>query len=134
MPGVGEALLSLSGSTYLVKSMADDFFDKKRFEQFQQRYRIQMQFKGFRRAILSTLRNRMLESFIEEYRHVGRLGTPTLLLWGRNDTTVPLWHSDDLRTAVPQAEFHVVDDCSHLPHYEKPEETNALLEKFLRSI
>jgi pimeloyl-ACP methyl ester carboxylesterase len=118
MPGVGEVLLSLGGSTYLVKSMAADFFDKKLVEQFQQRYRIQMQFKGFRRAILSTLRNRMLESFIEEDRHVGRPGrTPTLLLWGRNDTTVPLWHSHELRMAIPQAEFHVVDDCWHIPHY-----------------
>lgn len=133
MPGVGEALLSLGGSTYLVKSMAADFFDKKLVEQFQQCYRIQMQFKGFRRAILSTLRNRMLESFIEEYRQVGRLGTPTLLLWGRNDTTVPLCHSDELRKAIPQAEIHVIDDCSHIPHYEKPEETNALLQEFLRN-
>ncbi len=134
MPGVGEALLSLGGGSYLVKRMATDFFDKKLVEQFKQLYRTQMQFKGFRRAILSTLRNRMLESFIEEYRQVGRLGTPTLLLWGRYDTTVPLWHSDELCTAIPQAEFHAIDDCSHIPHYEKPEETNALLQEFLRSV
>jgi pimeloyl-ACP methyl ester carboxylesterase len=134
MPGVGEALLSLGGSAYLIRSMAADFFDKKSVEQFQQRYRIQMQYKGFRRALLSTIRNNMLESFIDVYRSVGRLGTPILLLWGRHDHTVPLWHSDELRKVVPHAEFHVVEDCSHIPHYEKPKETNALLLEFLRNI
>ena len=133
MPGIGEVFFSLAGEGVLVRSVASDIFDKKLVEQFQQCYRIQMQFKGFRRAILSTLRNRMLESFIEEYRQVGRLGTPTLLLWGRNDTTVPLWHSDELRTAIPQVEFHVIDGCSHIPHYEKPGETNAHLQEFLRN-
>jgi pimeloyl-ACP methyl ester carboxylesterase len=133
IPGIGEALLSLGGSGYLIRRMASDLFDKRLVEHFQQRYRIQMQYKGFRRAILSTLRNGMLGSFIEEYRSTGRLNKPTLLLWGRHDTTVPLWHSDELRAAIPHCEFHIIDDCSHIPHYEKPEETNTLLLAFLRN-
>lgn len=132
MPGVGEALLFLAGEGVLVRSVASDIFDKKLVEHFQQLYRIQMQYRGFRRALLSTIRNNMLESFIGVYRSIGRLGTPALLLWGRHDTTVPLWHSDELRKAIPHMEFHVIQDCSHIPHYEKPEETNALLLKFLR--
>ena len=132
-PGVGDALLILAGEGVLVRGMAADFFDPKLVDQFQQRYRIQMQYKGFRRALLSTIRNNMLESFISIYRNIGKLGTPTLLLWGEHDTTVPLWHSDELRTAIPHAEFHVIQDCSHIPHYEKPEETSALLLEFLRN-
>ena len=132
-PGVGDALLILAGEGVLVRGMAADFFDQKLVDQFQQRYRIQMQYKGFRRALLSTIRNNMLESFIGVYRSIGRLGTPTLLLWGEHDTTVPLRHSDELRRAVPHTEFHVIQYCSHIPHYEKPEETNALLLEFLRN-
>ena len=132
-PGLGETFLYLAGEGVLVRGMAADFFDQKLVEQFQQRYRIQMQYKGFRRALLSTIRNNMLESFIGVYRSIGRLGTPTLLLWGEHDTTVPLRHSDELRRAVPHTEFHVIQDCSHIPHYEKPEETSALLLEFLRN-
>lgn len=131
-PFLGETILSLAGTGGMVKNIASDFFDKKLVEQFQQRYIVQMQFKGFRRAILSSIRNNMLESFLGTYRKVGTFNTPVLLLWGRHDTTVPLEHSQEICTAIPTAEFHIIEDSSHIPHYEKPEETHALLLDFLR--
>jgi pimeloyl-ACP methyl ester carboxylesterase len=91
-----------------------------------------MKYKGFMRAILSTIRNGMLDSFYETYQRLGKLQKPTLLVWGKNDTTVPFAHSDDIRAAMPHAEFHAVEDCGHIPHYEKPEIFNPILEKFLR--
>lgn len=130
-PFIGEAILGLVGSGGMLKMIAADFFDRKLVEDFQQRYRVQMQFKGFRRALLSTIRNGMLDSFIGIYRKVGMLGKPVLLIWGRRDTTVPLSHSDDLRAAIPDVDFHIIEDCSHIPHYEKPAETNVLLLDFL---
>jgi pimeloyl-ACP methyl ester carboxylesterase len=133
MPLVGEALFGLAGGGYLMRSVASDLFDKQLVEQFQQRYRVQMQYKGFRRAILSTIRNNMLESFLDVYREVGNLNKPVLMLWGRHDTTVPLQHSDELRNAIPQAEFHIIENCSHIPHFEQPEKTNARLLTFLRN-
>ena len=102
-------------------------------EHFVQRYMVQVQYKGFRNAILSTVRNNTIGCCIETYRQVGALGKPTLLIWGRHDTTVPLSHSDDLRAAVPGIEFHIIEDSSHIPHYERPEETNAILLDFLRN-
>jgi len=131
-PYVGEAILGLVGSGGMLKNIALDFFDKKLVDHFQQRYLVQMQFKGFRRAILSTVRNNMLESFLDNYRKVGSLNKPVMLIWGRHDSTVPLKHSEDICRAIPNIEFHVIEDCSHIPHYEKPEETNALLLEFLR--
>jgi pimeloyl-ACP methyl ester carboxylesterase len=94
----------------------------------------QAQYKGFRNAILSTIRNNVTGGCIETYRQVGSLGKPVLLLWGRHDTTVPLRHSDDLRAAMPGLAFHIIEDCSHIPHYEKPEQTNAILLDFLRKV
>lgn len=131
-PLVGEAILGLVGSGGMLKNIASDVFDKKLGENFQAKYLLQMQFKGFRRAILSTIRNNMLESFIGTYRKIGALNKPVMLIWGRHDTTVPLRHSDDLRAAMPNIEFHIIEDCSHIPHYEKPAETNAILLDFLR--
>jgi len=131
-PVVGEVILSLAGRRSLTRNIASDFFDRKLVEHFQERYLLQMQFKGFKRAILSTVRNNMLESFIGTYRHVGLLDKPVLLIWGRHDTTTPLAHSEDICAAIPDVEFHIIEDCSHIPHYEKPEETNALVLEFLR--
>ncbi|MGC8856637.1 MAG: alpha/beta fold hydrolase [Anaerolineae bacterium] len=131
LPGIGELALALFGQESLVRGIASDFFDPTLVAEFQERYRVQMQFKGFRGAILSTVRSGMLGSFIEVYREVGKLGKPTLLIWGKNDTTVPLDHSRDLLVAVPHAEFHLIEACGHIPHYERPQEVNPILLQFL---
>ena len=131
-PGIGEALLNMAGNGGMIKTIASDLFDKKLVDHFVQRYMIQLQYKGFRNAILSTVRNNVIGGCIETYRQVGSLGKPVLLLWGRHDTTVPLRHSADLRAAMPGVTFHIIEDCSHIPHYEKPEQTNAILLDFLR--
>ena len=131
IPLVAETIFGLAGSASLVKSIASDFFDPALVEHFQARYKVQMEYRGFMRAILSTLRNDMLGSFIEIYRGVGGLNKPVLLFWGRNDRTVPFEQSTDLRLAIPNAEFHVIENCGHIPHYEKPEEVNPVLVEFL---
>jgi pimeloyl-ACP methyl ester carboxylesterase len=91
-----------------------------------------LQYKGFRRAILSTIRSGLLESFLDVYKQIGKMDKPVLLLWGRDDPTVPIRHSTLLRAAMPQTEFHVLANCGHAPHHEKPDEVNPILLEFLR--
>jgi pimeloyl-ACP methyl ester carboxylesterase len=133
-PFLGEALLHLLvGSSGIIQKMSSNFLKGQHVdESLQERYLVQLQFKGFKRAILSTIRNNTVGSCLDIYRTVGRLNKPTMLFWGRNDTTVPLQHSDDICAAIPNIEFHIFEGCSHIPHYEKPEETNPLLLEFLR--
>ena len=131
-PWIGKTVSSLISNGRIVNTIAADFFDQKLIEEFQDRYLVQMQFKGFRRAILSTIRNKMLASFVDTYRKVGALHKPVMLIWGRHDTTIPLTQSEDICAAIPNLEFHIIENCSHIPHYEKPEETNPLLWEFLR--
>lgn len=132
LPILAEFAFGQLGSAGFVNGIAKDFFDPLLVEHFQARYKNQMQYKGFMRAILSTIRNDMLGSFLEMYRSLGKLETPALLLWGRNDKTVPFEQSGLLREALPHAEFRVVENCGHLPHYERPDEVNPILINFLR--
>jgi pimeloyl-ACP methyl ester carboxylesterase len=132
MPLLGEAIASLIRSDRLNNSLAASFFEREFVEHFQPRYIPQMQFKGFRGAILSTIRNHMLDSFLDIYERIGKMDKPVLLFWGRNDPTVPFKHSDALRAAMPNMEFHAIEDCGHIPHYEKPDEVNPILLEFLK--
>lgn len=131
IPFIGELALGLFGSASMIKGVASDLFDQKTVEHFQAQYKIQMQFKGFKYALLSTMRNGMLESFYETYAHVGALQKPTLLFWGINDNTVPFSHSKIILQAMPHTEFHAIENCGHIPHYEKPGITNPILLEFL---
>ncbi len=131
IPFFGELVFGLFGSAGMLKGVASDMFNHQIVEHFQNQYRIQMQFKGFKRAILSTIRSGMLESFYKTYVRVGELKKPTLLFWGRQDKTVPFEHSQSVRQAIPHAKFHVIENCGHIPHYEKPEIVNPILLEFL---
>jgi len=132
LPVVGEVILSLVRSDGMAVKIAS-FFNHELVEEFRSRYIVSMQYKGFRRAILSTIRNHMLDSFLDVYECIGKMDKPVLLFWGREDPTVPFKHSNLLRAAMPNLEFHAIENCGHLPHHEKPEEVNPILLQFLKS-
>lgn len=131
-PGFGELAFGLFGSGQMARSVKTDFYDPANIKAFVNQYMVQMKYKGFMRAILSTVRNGMLGDFSSTFSEVGNQDTPTMLLWGRDDKTVPFTHSKDILAAIPQAHLHAFDHCGHLPHYEKPDEVNPLLSEFLR--
>ncbi len=131
LPGVGELAIGLFGSVALLRDVASGVFGPDLVAEFQRRYRVQMKYKGFRRALLSTMRYGMLGDFSAAYGAVGQAGTPTLLFWGENDATVPFSYSQAVCAAIPQAVFQPVAGCGHTPHYEKPEEVNPRLLEFL---
>jgi len=130
-PLLGELILGLGGDKFLLDSMAADFFDPALIRHFLERYKPQMKIKGFKRALLSTIRNNMLGDFSETYRRAGMQNTPTLLLWGRDDATVPFAHSALVAKFIPRAELRVIENTGHIPHYEKPGEVNPILLEFL---
>ena len=67
------------------------------------------------------------------YARVGALGTPTLLIWGVQDSTVSIDHAPGVRKAIPQAQYHPVERAGHLPHMERTDVVNPVLISFLRS-
>ncbi len=131
LPGISELILGLAGTEKMVNSVITYFFDTEYIKQFQDQYLVQMSIRGFKRAILSTLRNRMVNGFPMIYKQLGRLQIPIMLLWGRNDQTLPLEQSEPLLKLIPKVEFHVIENSGHIPHYERPDFVNPILIRFL---
>lgn len=131
VPILAETVFGWMGTEAMVKAAGKDFYDPKLVDHFIGKYKVQMQYKGFKRALLSSIRNNMLNSFVKAYKQVGKMDLPVQLFWGRDDGTVPFEHSNDLRAAMPNVEFHVIENCGHIPHYEKPDEVNPILLEFL---
>ncbi|MFL6406503.1 MAG: alpha/beta fold hydrolase, partial [Nitrososphaeraceae archaeon] len=65
----------------------------------------------------------------------GRLSNitaPTLLVWGENDTTIPLAEYAHQYNGIPNMEeLVVIKNCRHIPHVEKPAAFNRIVLKFL---
>jgi len=56
-PYLGEFLMAVSTAPSLPEGQLADFYDPSRFPDWPEKYRVQMQYKGFRRALLSTMRH-----------------------------------------------------------------------------
>ncbi len=59
------------------------------------------------------------------------IAVPTLLIWGEEDPALPVQLAYRLKRVWSEMELHVLPDCGHFPHEEKPKEVNTLLLKFL---
>lgn len=60
-----------------------------------------------------------------------KIKCPTIVVCGRDDAATPLFLSEEMAAAIPGAELIVVEQCGHLVTMEKPEETNAVLKRWL---
>jgi pimeloyl-ACP methyl ester carboxylesterase len=132
VPGISELALGLLGTEKMVQNLASDFFDASEIERFRERYRVQMQFRGFKRAIISTLRGNSLNGFPDVYRRLGKLQMPVLLIWGRQDRTLPVEQSASILQMVPRARFEIIENCGHIPNCEQPAVVHPLLIDFLQ--
>jgi pimeloyl-ACP methyl ester carboxylesterase len=109
----------------------DDFKYPEKFPGWVDKYKVQMQYKGFRHALISTRNNYSKDSIIANYQALGSLQKKILLIWGREDQTVPFQYSDSLRKILP-VDFFPVDDARHLPYLEKPALVNQKIISFLK--
>jgi pimeloyl-ACP methyl ester carboxylesterase len=62
-----------------------------------------------------------------------KIGCPTIVVCGRDDAATPLLLSEEMAAAIKGSELIVVEQCGHLVTMEKPEETNAILKRWLGS-
>jgi 2-hydroxy-6-oxonona-2,4-dienedioate hydrolase len=70
------------------------------------------------------------ERFFEP-RVMTHLACPTLVLWTRHAVTQSWELGRSVAEAIPNAEFHAIDECGHWPHFERPEIVNELMLEFL---
>ena len=109
----------------------DDFKYPEQFPGWVDKYKVQMQYKGFRRALISTRNNYSADSIISNYHTLAGLQKKILLIWGKEDETVSFQYSDSLRKILP-VDFFPVDDARHLPYLEKPALVNQKIISFLK--
>lgn len=132
LPGVGEYLMRLVGDKSIRDGMAENFYDPSFLPGFAEKFEPQLQYEGYQYAILSTLRHMPMQSLESSFKAVGASGKPVLLIWGREDHTVPYETSEKAKAAIPQAELVTVEEAAHTPNYEKPEIVNAAMLDFLK--
>jgi len=109
-----------------------DFLHPERFPDWPERYRVQLRYRGFRRARLSDLRSNVDADQRDELQEVGRIRRPVLVIWGQQDPNVPFELSASLMAVIPDARLVEVDQAGHLPQWEQPDVVQPAIIAFLR--
>jgi pimeloyl-ACP methyl ester carboxylesterase len=134
LPVIGPFIFQTMAVPTMDEGQATDFIEPARFPDWAERYRTQMRYRGFGRALRSTQLERRGLDTDTLYRRVAAGGFPVLLIWGVKDSTVPYERSALVRKAIPTADFHAIEGAAHLPILEQAARTDSIILSFLGRI
>ncbi|MCM3870644.1 MAG: alpha/beta hydrolase [Pyrinomonadaceae bacterium] len=130
-PLIGDILSPLLlGSRQLLKRRMKRVYDRHSWVLDDQRLEARHQplrTASAHRAIIRTVR-RWDADRVQREAHL--ITQPTLLLWGDNDTEVPLCYGEQLHDAIRDARLIVFRECGHLPHEEFPHAFTEVVAEF----
>jgi pimeloyl-ACP methyl ester carboxylesterase len=86
---------------------------------------------GARHALLQTAKQCIPSNLDDIIAKLPTLTVPTLIVWGREDQVIPLIVGQLLYELIPNSTLEVIEKCGHVPQEEKPDETVALISRFL---
>ena len=64
-------------------------------------------------------------------KRIGKLHTPTLIVWGEQDLMIPVETGRRLQRLIPNSKLEIIAECGHLPTLEQPAEFVSRTLKFL---
>lgn len=79
-------------------------------------------------TIKRLLSNRTAEYLGDNLRSIH---APTLIIWGREDSVVPLANAERFHTTIAGSQMVIIEESGHLPQIEKPSEFNKAVLEFL---
>lgn len=114
-----------SETTHVTQTERDDFTRK---------FAYALQYKGFVRCTLSSLRNTILktEDVTNAYAEVAKQGIPVLCIWGTDDKTMPFYQTARFREVLPKAKLVTFDGSGHIFLFDEGERTMQTVLAFLR--
>jgi pimeloyl-ACP methyl ester carboxylesterase len=62
---------------------------------------------------------------------LGKIGVPTLIVWGARDQIMPIECGYLYQEAIPGARLRVIEQCGHWPHFEQPQALAEIIREFL---
>jgi len=118
---IGQLLLPEITPRALVKSSLEENYADPGLitEELVDRYWETLRFPGNRKAAVDRAK---VDRERDKWKEVGNLKMPVLLLWGEQDSVVPLSHGKAFDLAIPDSRLIIYPDAGHLPMEETPEQ------------
>lgn len=112
-----------------LSNQSTDFYRPENFPGWNDKYKVQMKYKGFIHSLIST-RYHYKANPADQFKKITESKIPTLLIWGKEDPTIPFSESTVVIEALHPT-FLPVEKVGHLPHMEAPAVVMPALLDFL---
>lgn len=133
LPLLGPYLMRAVGDRTLLKNIHKGLHTPDNIPEYLDKFKTQMAYRGYKRAIGSTLRHFDLSNQAAEFKKAGQHPRPVQVFWGKADRIVPYANSAKVLEALPRAALFSVADANHALPYENADAINPVLVSFLVS-
>ncbi|WP_171022272.1 alpha/beta fold hydrolase [Thalassotalea litorea] len=123
---------------FVVPSMADsqseDFVEPDNYPLWNEKYKSQMQYEGFRFALLATARDFLQTDPMADFRAIDQFSIESMLLWGAEDKVFDIKNQSLVSDALGKTNKSItISNAGHALHFERANEVNPLIAEFLLS-
>lgn len=133
LPLIGEPFFRVIGDRALKARIPGYSRDQRVTARVQARFLPELSYQGFKRCLLSAIRNVPIHGAEYLYRFTNTRDVPMQVIWGRHDPVTPMPSEELVREVFSRADLRLLDGVGHLPHFERPGETAAMILDFLRA-
>jgi len=132
LPIIGDWLIQVLGRRMLQGSLSGSSSENQgsALPDLKENFEVQLQYDGYLRALLSTIRHFPMNAMVSEYETVGRSDIPVFSIWGGLDETIPIANTERLEIAIPNAEIEVIEDGTHAITYSAADKVATALVTF----
>ncbi|WP_436490005.1 alpha/beta fold hydrolase [Chitinophaga sp. ARDCPP14] len=129
IPVVRDVLMSGYWYPRSVENQRKEFVNQPLFNNYAERLKYFMNFRGYKRITLSSWMHMLNQSqlYLLEKIPAGKM----LLIYGKQDPFFPKEKLSSYTALYPTLEVHEVDSAGHMPHFEQPQEVNEMMWKYL---
>ena len=81
--------------------------------------------------MLSITRKQFFDTLIEEIKELGLKDVPTLIVWGREEKSIPLATGEEMHRILTGSRLEILDQAGHCAHDDQSDLFNQLVLDFL---
>lgn len=133
LPGIGEIMYGLQSDFLRKLALRRNFIHdpsyitEAYFENVTRFHKVQ----GTSEVMLAILRKRFFDTLLEDIHAFGEMGVPTLIVWGREDQSIPVERGKAMHALLKNSRLEIIDRAGHCPHDEQSALFNQLAIEFL---
>lgn len=130
IPVVSNMLMTLYWYPRAVENQRKEFVDQQIFNDYSKRLNYFMNFKGYKHSNYSTWMDMLNKNRIEDLNQIKSI--KGLLIYGTNDPYFSADLAKRCQENYPGLQVHPISSAGHMPHFEKPQIVNPIIDSFLQ--